>query len=377
MYFVHPQIKLNNLDKAILSLARSPDLEKLIQKLSFYFPRKQFIFTDMGRSAFKIIIEKLNLKNSEVLLPAYICDIFYPIFKRYNIRPVFLDIDLETFNIDTEEIEKKITSKSKAILICHTYGLLSDIQRIKEITNNRLLIIEDCAHSFGLQKNGIFAGNLGEAAFFSLYKFLPTLRGGLLVCPRDWQINLAETFFDFRDCLSFLNCFSIFALLFKIFGNRIAPKIPRKEKREWPSALNRVSLNLFQRFLENFEKSLKKRIELALYFQEELKKLGFQVQESKNNVFCYLSALIPGNLKSKRDCFVKTLRKYKIFCTRIWQTPIILNPRAQREYQINLNEFPNTVEAAKRIINFPLQNYYTEKEIKKMIFSIKKVIANL
>ena len=91
------------------------------------------------------------------------------------------------------------------------------------------------------------------------------------------------------------------------------------------------------------------------------------VQKSENNVFCYLSALAPKNLEEKRDEIVEKLRKYHIFCTRIWHAPIMLNK----------DEFPNTFEAAKRIINFPLQNHYTEKDVKKMIEAVKQVIKEV
>jgi len=358
MYFVHPQIKLSNLVKAKLSLIKSPDTEKLIQKLLFYFPEKQFIFTDMGRSAFKIIIEKLNLKDSEILMPAYICDIFCHILKNYNVKPIFLDIDLKTFHIRTEEIKEKITPQTKAILVCHTYGLSADIEKIREIAGDRI-IIEDCAHSFGAN-----TGNQGDVAFFSIYKQFPTLRGGMLVCPRDWEVELPKTSFNFRDFISFLNCFSVFAFLFKKFGGGIAPKMVRKEKLSRPAEINKASLSLFSDFLEDFEKSLEKRKKLAIFFQEELKKLGFEVQEEENNVFCYLSALVPANLKEKRDKIIEDLRKFRVFCTRIWHTPIILDPQ----------NFPNTFEAAKRIINFPLQNHYAEKDVQKIIEAIKKVL---
>lgn len=361
MYFVHPQIKLRSFVRAKLSLIKSPDGEKLIQRLSLYFPEKQLIFTDMGRSAFKIIIERLNLQNSEMLIPAYLCDIFYPILKNYNIKPIFLDIDLKTFHIKVEQIREKITPQTKAILVCHTYGLPLDIQKIREATNNQLLIIEDCAHSFGAG-----TGNLGDVAFFSLYKQFPTLRGGLLVCPKNWEARLPKTSFNFRDLISFLNCFSLFSLFFKKFGAKFAPKMVRKEKSSKPAGINRVSLRLFTDFLGDFEKSLQKRKELALFFQEELKKLNFTVQEPENNVFCYLSALVPQKLEEKRDKIVQKLRKHRIFCTRIWHTPLALD-----------KEFPNTVEAAERIINFPLQNHYTEKDIKKMVNSIKKVVSSL
>jgi len=76
-----------------------------------------------------------------------------------------------------------------------------------------------------------------------------------------------------------------------------------------------------------------------------------------------------------RDKFVRELRKYGIFATRIWKDPIILNPQVQKEYNLNLREFPNTIEVAKRIVNFPLQNFYTKKDIEKMIRVIKQSLT--
>jgi len=377
MYFVHPQIKFNkkNLESIFFSFFKNP--ENLEKKLSFYFPEKKFVFTDMGRSAFKLIVEKLNLQNSQILLPAYICDIFYPIFKKYNIQPIFLDVDLKTFNIKIEEIGKKITPNSKAILICHTYGLPNNMEGIFFFSKKyNLMVIEDCAHSFGAKYLRIYTGNLSDVAFFSLYKQFPTLRGGLLICPKDWKISIPKTNFDFRDFISLLNSFSPFALFFKTFGQDIAPKMIRKEKMLEPAGINLVSLNFFSNFLEDFEKNLKNRINLALFFQEKLKNLDFEIQEPKDNVFCYLSALVPKRLIEKRDEILKKLRKHRIFCTRIWKEPIILNPEVQKEYQINLREFPNTIEVAKRVINFPLQNYYEKKDIEMMIGSLKSVLSN-
>ncbi len=188
------------------------------------------------------------------------------------------------------------------------------------------------------------------------------------------QTDLLKTNFNLRDFISLLNSFSFFAFLFKKFGGEVSPKMMRKEKFKKIAKINQVSLNYFLYFFKNFEENLKKRIELALFFQEELKKMGFEVQKSDNNVFCYLSALTPQNLN--RDKFVKELRRYRVFTTRIWKDPIILNPVVQKEYKINLAEFPNTIEVAKRVVNFPLQNFYTQKDIEKMILAIKKNLAS-
>jgi len=382
MYFVHPQVRIEkgNFKKVLKSFFGKPDFEFLKKKLSVYFPEKDFVFTDMGRSAFRIIVEKLNLKNSQILLSAFICDIFYPILKEYSIEPIFLDIDLKSFHIKIEEISTKITPKTKAILICHTFGLPVDFEKLYFAIQNaqyEIPIIEDCAHSFFAKYREIPVGNLGTVSFFSLYKQFPIARGGLLVFPKDWKIELPKTNFNFRDFISLLNSFSPFAFLFKKFGKEIAPKMIRKEKSKEPLGINDVSLNLFSQFLEDFEKNLKKRIELAKFFQEKLKSLGFEVQEGEGNVFCYLSALIPKEFEEKRDQFVVAMRKYNVFCTRIWKDPIILNKEIQRDFKIDLSNFPNTIEVAKRIVNFPLQNYFEEKDIKKIIFATKEVLGKM
>jgi dTDP-4-amino-4,6-dideoxygalactose transaminase len=334
----------------------------------------------MGRSAFRIIVEKLNLKNSQILLPAFICDIFYPVLKEYNIEPIFLDIDLKTFNIKIEEIPQKITSKTKAILICHTFGLPIDFEKLYfllQTSNFQIPIIEDCAHSFFAKYKGVPVGNFGTVSFFSLYKQFPIARGGLLVFPKEWKIELPKTNFSFRDFISLLNSFYPFAFLFKKFGREIAPKMMRKEKSKEPLGINDVSLNLLSHFLENFEKNLERRIELAKIFQKELKSLRFETQEGEGNVFCYLSALVPKEIEEKRDLFVIEMRKYNVFCTRIWKDPIILNKNVQKDYKINLADFPNALEAAKRIVNFPLQNHFEEKDIKKIISATKEVLAKI
>jgi hypothetical protein len=210
-----------------------------------------------------------------------------------------------------------------------------------------------------------------------LYKQFPSLRGGMLVCPKDWEINLPKTSFNFRDFVSFLNHFPSFAFLFKSFGGEVAKKTPRKEKLLEAGGISRVPLKLFLDFLPVFEKSLENRKKLGLLFQNKLKERGFKTQYQKDNVFCYISALVPENLEDKRCKIVERLRKYGVFCTRMWHTPIVLNKEVQEYFQIKLEEFPNTIKSAKRIINFPLQNHYRKGDIDKIIKSIDKVLTDI
>jgi len=366
MYFVHPQIKFNAKNiKRIFSSFFSSSNKKQLEKIQSKFPNKQVVYTDMGRSAFKVIIEKLNLQNTAMIIPAYICDIFYPILKQYNIKPIFVDINPNTFNINIEKIKENIAPGAKSILVPHIYGLINNIEKIKEIAPN-LKIIEDGSHAFGAKEL-----ENSDYVFFSIYKHFPCVRGGLLVCPKEWKINLPKTKFSFRDFLSFLNLFPLFSFFFKEFGENIAPKMMREEKEIKPSGINPVSLKLFSYFSENHEEILKERISNALYFQEKLKELGFSVQKSENNTFCYFSVLSPRNIN--RDKLVEKLHNKGIFCTRIWHTPIVLNQDVEADYDLYLGNYLNTIDIANRIINFPLQNYYSKKDIDKMI----KIINSL
>jgi len=366
MYFVHPQIKLNlkNLKRIFLSFFGFLN-KKQIKEIKNLFPNKQVVFTDMGRSAFKIIVEKLNLKDTTMMLPAYICDIFHPIFKQYNIKPIFIDINPETFNLNINKIKENITPEVKSIIVPHIYGKLNNIEKIKK-TRKDLIVIEDASHAFGANLEN------SDYLFFSIYKHFPCFRGGLLVCPKEWNIDLPKTKFSLRDILSFLNHLPIFSFLFKKLGEEIAPKIIREEKEVKPAGINPVSLNLFSYFSENFKQKLKERKEKAIYFQNKLKELGFTVQESENNTFCYFSALTPRNID--RDKLVEKLHKKRIFCTRIWHTPIVLNPNVETDYDLYLGNYLYTIDTANRIINFPLQNHYSKGDIDKMVKKIKKII---
>ena len=84
--------------------------------------------------------------------------------------PVFVDIEPDTFNLDTDRIEANITKKTKAILPVHLFGHPADMARIMKIAKkNRLKVIEDCAQSFGAVVDGKKTGSIGDAGCFSFY----------------------------------------------------------------------------------------------------------------------------------------------------------------------------------------------------------------
>lgn len=357
MFFTHPQLKFNI--KNLLLFFKPISLKKLKIKLANFFPNKNIVFTDSGRSAFQLAIENLNLQDSEILIPAYICDIFGPILKHYNIKPIYLDIDLKTFNLDLKSFNKdKITPKTKSILVCHTYGLPNDMTKITEFAQKyNLKIIEDCAHAFGAQFNDKYLGNFGDCAFFSLPKFLPVINGGMLILRGRTPKLLRGATPKFKDLVKFLRLFQFIAAFSEKFRN--SNKTFTITEFSFPKKPCKSSLNIFNYYLKNYNKAQRKRIELAKFFQQELKNLNFEVQVNENNIFTYLSALVPENID--RNELFNQLRKRRIFCSRIWHKPMFDN-------------LPNTSEAAHRIINFPIQNWFSAKDIVNIANQIRYFI---
>jgi dTDP-4-amino-4,6-dideoxygalactose transaminase len=344
--FVHPQFKNFSLKPFLRGFSEI----ELRNKLAKFFPSRYVVFTDSGRSAFRVAIEELGLKNSEMLVPAYLCDIFLPIFEHCHIRPIYLDIDLKNFNIQISEIEKRITPETKSILVSHTYGFPNDMDKISEIARkHNLKIIEDCAHSFGIKNQNKYLGNSGDAAFFSLSKFIPSINGGFLVSGNPIDINLAEYKFRLTNLIKFSRLFPCLAKFSEKF--RKEEKTLAVKDYSEPRKVSKISLKIFNWYLDNFEEQVQKRIKLVQYFQEKLIKIGFQTSPG----IAYISALVPQNIN--RDELFNKLGKQNIFCSRIWHNPIHPN-------------LPNAAEAAKRIINLPLQNWFTGKDIDKIIAGI-------
>lgn len=352
MYFTHPQF--NNF--TLKPFFKRFSFSDLKNKLAQIFPGFNVVFTDSGRSAFQLAVKEFGLENSEMLVPAYLCDMFLPIFAKYNIKPIYLDIDLKTFHADFSEIEKKITPETKSILICHTYGLPVNLNKITEIAQRHSLkIIEDCAHIF---PGSLSRGIRGNCAFFSFAKICPNINGGMLISKFPIKTELPYYKFKLSNIVKFLRLYPVIAGLSEKFRKEQSIQSGVAEPRK----ASKLSLKLFNYYFDHCEQQIPKKIELAKYFQNKLISLGFEVQGFENNNFTYLSALVPQNIN--RDELFNKLRRQGIFCSRIWKNPLF-------------NELPNTSEVAKRIINFPLQNRYTKKDIDKIVQCLKCSVASL
>lgn len=132
---------------------------------------KHCIGVGNGTDAIFIILKTLGIgAGDEVIIPAHNWISASEMTRLAGAQPVFIDSDPNTFTIDTEKIEAKITKRTKAILPVHLYGQPSHLHELKLICGKfNLYLIEDCAQSILAEENGKYVGTFGNASAFSFY----------------------------------------------------------------------------------------------------------------------------------------------------------------------------------------------------------------
>jgi len=145
---------------------------------------KYAVTCSSGTAALHLALAALGIKkNDEVIIPAFTMIATANAITYQSARPILVDANPLTWNINTYKIEEKITRRTKAIIPVHTYGLPADMGRISSLAKkHNLLVIEDAAEAVGAEYKGRKVGGLGDVGCFSLYanKIITTGEGGMI-----------------------------------------------------------------------------------------------------------------------------------------------------------------------------------------------------
>lgn len=233
------------------------EVKKFEENFANYCGVKHCIGVSNGLDALILIfrgyMELGKLKEGdEVLVPAntYIATILSITHNR--LKPVLVEPDIETYNIDPNLIEKKITERTKVIFPVHLYGRCAEMNPIKEIANKyNLLVVEDAAQAHGAVYKGKKTGTLGDAAGFSFYpgKNLGALGDAGAITTNDDE--LAEVIRALRNYGSHKKYYN----LYKGFNNRL-------------DEIQAAVLNVKLKYLDEENR---KRREIAQYYCENIK----------------------------------------------------------------------------------------------------------
>jgi len=325
-------------------------VEKFEKMFAEYIGVKHAVAVSNGTVALHLALLSLDIgPEDEVIVPTLTYIASANAVKYTNARVVFADCEKDTWNISIESIKKRISSKTKAIIVVHLYGHPCDMDPIMKVAKeHNLYVIEDAAEAIGSQYKSKKVGGIGHLGTFSFYgnKTITTGEGGMVVTNDD---KIAE-----KVCL--------------LKGQGMAP-----DKRYYFPILGynyrltnmQASIGVAQ--MEKIDYYVKKKREIAKAYNETLGNInGITLPPEKDwayNTYWMYSILIEENFGVERDVLRKLLYEKGIE-TRPFFYPVHTMPMYKEYYR--KDEFPIANELSKKGINLPSYTKLGSKEISRI-----------
>ena len=248
--------------------SEGPFIKKFESEFASYVDRKYGIAVSNGSAALDIAFKALDIEDgAEVIAPTF--TIISPVQSiiTAGLKPVLVDSNIHTWNMDVSQIESKITSKTRAILIVHIYGLPVEMDPIFELCQKyNLFLIEDAAEMHGQTYKGKKCGSFGTISTFSFYpnKHITTGEGGMIV-TNDEKLN--------ERCQKLRN------LAFEPKGRRFI-----HEEIGWNYRMTNMQAALGLAQLEKIDEHIRIKHEIGQHYQEGLKGIqGFQLPTAQTD----------------------------------------------------------------------------------------------
>lgn len=323
--------------------------EKFIKNFAEYCGTKYCLGVANGLDALNLIIKGYGFsEGDEIIVPAntYIATILA--ITQNNCTPILVEPDINTYNINPDLIEEKITDKTKAIMVVHLYGQAVEMEKIWQIAKKyNLKVIEDSAQAHGAMYKNRKTGNLGDASAFSFYpgKNLGAMGNGGCITTNDEELyNKVKAIANYGSDRKYHH-------IYKGVNSR----------------LDEIQAAVLDVKLKYLDEDNNKRKEIAKYYTENIKNSKIILPKTYNSdahVY-HVFAVRTEN----RDDFQKYLTENDIQTIIHYPTP----PHKQEAYkEWNNLSLPITEEIHKTIISIPMSPVLTKEEVDKVIDVINK-----
>lgn len=315
--------------------------------------------------------------GDEVIIPSHtFTSSAYP-FAKKGAEIVWADIDLQTRVVTAETIEKKITPRTKAVVVVHLYGYMADMPSIMELAKkHNLLVIEDAAQSMGTGISGKKSGTFGDFGVFSLHshKNITTLGEGGLIVVKDVK---------YADIMPMLrhngHCdfpFDREDYWIPAMGNVDLPVL--NNKILWPNnyCLGEIECALGTKLLDRLDELNSQKRKRAIYFIDTLKdysELEFHRQDTIRHNYHLLAARMTNG---KRDMFIRKMANEKGIQCVVQYYPLNRYPLYQK-IGFDDADCPNTDKFFDNMVSFPFHHWMSDDDFKYMLKSTEDVLKSL
>jgi perosamine synthetase len=245
-------------DNFITEHTKTTELEKIIcQHLNV----KHCIMTTSGTTAIMLALMALKLQeNDEVIVPNYTMIATINSVKMLKLKPIIIDVDIETGTLNLDEIKKYVNEKTKCILHVSLNNRYKDINKIVNYCKeNNLYLIEDAAQSLGCKINGTNLGTFGDMGCFSLStpKIISTGQGGFIVSNNDDFANKIRMMKNFGRRESGIDDFVVFGINLKFTDIQAVIGIEQMKKLDYRVKRMREIFNIYYNELKDSVKMIK------------------------------------------------------------------------------------------------------------------------
>ncbi len=306
----------------------------------------------------------------EVILPAQTHVATAHAIELTGAKPIFIDSELKTGNLDVNLIEKKINKKTKAIVVVHYLGIPVEMKEIIKIAKKyNLFVLEDCALSLGAYYRNKHTGLIGDGGAFSFYpvKHITTGEGGMFVSKQQKitkKINLIKAFGINKNHRERIKSLSYDAIKLG-FNYRLG---------EINSAIGIIQLKKIDKFLNIRKKNF---LIYENYFKNH-KKLNFLQSQSKNcksSFYCF-NLIFPKEILQKisRNKIIKILKNNNIGTSIYYPKPVPHMKYYKEKYLFKKNEFKNAEYLSNNSISLPVGPHLNKKDILYIIKVIEEIL---
>jgi dTDP-4-amino-4,6-dideoxygalactose transaminase len=362
-------------EKEVLKVLRSgwlstgPVTEKFEKAFSEYLGAGYAIAVSNGTAALHLALASLGLREGdEIILPSLTFIAAANAVLYVGAKPVFADIvNSEGLNISPEEIEKKITKKTKAIMVMHYGGYPCDMKAILGIARRHgLYVVEDAAHAPGAKYQGEKCGLIGDVGCFSFFsnKNLVTGEGGMVVTRnRAWAERVRR-----------MRSHGMEALSWDKYRGHLSFYDVRGIGYNYRTTEIQSALGLVQ--LKKLDRNNRVRRKLVDIYRKELQVcegISIPFLTFKGNASCHLFPILVTPPVDRNSLMVR-LKDFGIQ-TSVHYPPIHLFSFYRKRFGFKIGMLPKTEDVSRREVTLPLHPRMNEKDVKWIAKKVRAVIG--
>ncbi len=363
------------------------------EKIAKMFPGHFVSLASSGRQALYDLLRSYDItKGDEVIIQAFTCIAVPEPIIWTGATPIYADIAEGTYSIDPEDVTKKITPRTKVIILQHTFGIPGPIQEIIAIAKeHNIIVIEDCAHALGATLDGKALGTFGDAAILSFGrdKCVSSVFGGAVLTkdknrahamssmqssrslpPKKWvaQQLFHVVFFSYILPIYFWHGLGKALLVGAQRLHFVSRAVAYEERLGKRPIHNQYSYSpalalLLLKQLEKFDAMNSRRREIVERYKKELK--GFSLpteRESTESLWLRFPLLV----ENAREILLDA-RSQGMLLGDWYDAPLVPGSSNFKNFSYTVGSCPKAEEAAKRIINLPTYPTLTDTQVTKVI----------